>query len=84
MANKLSKQHIAIAYEQRLRRRIAAYWYLVERKWWKGYVHSTYKSPVTYLRYCHGITWKEYYPEWGGIMYQAYGKEWKPSSHKLP
>lgn len=73
MTNKLSKQKIAIAYTQQLLRRVSAYQYIRDNKWMLDYRFSSYKSPVTYLRYRHGITWKDYYPAWGGIMYTSYG-----------
>ena len=71
--NKLPTQSIAIAYAQRVRRRTIATTIILDRGWWGDYLLSSYQSPVTYLRYRHGITWKQYYPAWGGIMYTKFG-----------
>lgn len=77
--NKLSKQSITIAYEQRIRRRAEAWNVIADNNWGLDYFRSPYKSPVTYLRHRRGITWKEYFPAWGGTMYTSYGIEYKPN-----
>lgn len=71
---KLTRQAIAIAYEQRRKRTEIAIIILHEHNWYKDFCKSDYRSPVTYLRHRHGITWEQYYPAWGGIMYTKYGK----------
>lgn len=73
MKNKLSTQSIAIAYAQREKRRMIAVAIILERGWWRDFLCSSYHSPVTYLRHRHGITWRQYYPAWGGIMYTKFG-----------
>ena len=74
MKNNLSVKSIAIAYAQRVRRRTIATTIILDRGWWRDFLCSPYHSPVTYLRDRHGITWKKYYPAWGGIMYTKFGK----------
>ena len=74
MKNKLSTQSIAIAYAQRKKRRLRATQIILEQGWFGDFWESPYYSPVTYLRHRHGITWEQYYPACGGIMYTKFGK----------
>lgn len=80
MTNKISKKAIATAYEQRIRRRLAACKVIDDNDWVWDFLLSTYQSPVSYLRYYRGITWKDYFPQWGGTMYITYGMEYKPNN----
>lgn len=72
--NNLPTKSIVIAYAQREKRRLRAVQIILAHGWFRDFRESLYQSPVTYLRHRQGITWKQYYPEWGGIMYTKFGK----------